>query len=100
MFHILLNLPFFYYLGTWFQKSKEELKAFKERKEQAMAEKMYFVIKGGPKNHLERSNNIKEGSFNFHFRILWNKKETRYFWLKLQDISLIWTNVSTEKNFK
>ena len=49
MFHILLNLPFFYYLGTWFQKSKEELKAFKERKEQAMAEKMHFVIKGGLK---------------------------------------------------
>jgi hypothetical protein len=49
MLHILLNLPFFYYLGTWFQKSKEELKAFKERMEQAMAEKIHFVIKGGLK---------------------------------------------------
>ena len=44
-----MNLSLFYYLGTWFQKSKEELKAFKERKEQAMAEKMHFVIKGGLK---------------------------------------------------
>ena len=45
-------------------------------------------------------NNKWIAGFNYHFRISWNKKETRYFWLKLQDISLIWTNVSTEKNFK
>ena len=44
-----IEFTLFYYLGTWFQKSKEELKAFKERKEQAMAEKMHFVIKGGLK---------------------------------------------------